>query len=108
MSYRQIYLTTVAAPLINLPHRCFVIDVIDARLGGFVLLVSAVAVKLVLSANIYSCPKMHEVVDVIGFVSQRPKFLHQLRFEERLKIVDRPRKAPEAGIVLRDQPRIVK
>jgi hypothetical protein len=100
-------LTTITAPLINLPHRCFAVDVIDTRLSRFVLLVSTEAVKFMLSANVYSCPKVHEVVDVVAVIGERPKFLNQLRFEEWFDVVIRPRETPEGDVILCDQSRLV-
>ena len=93
-------LTTITAPFVNLPHRCFPVDVIDTLLSSLVLLVSTETVKLMLSANIYSCPEMHKVVDVVAVGGDRPQFLNQLRFQERFQIVDRPRETPESDVIL--------
>jgi hypothetical protein len=89
----------------GLPKRYLVVDIIGARLSRFVLPVSTGAMKLMLSANVDSCPKMHEVVDAGAVVCQRPKFLNQLRFDEWFDVVDRPRDAPEGDVILRDQSR---
>jgi len=61
---------TITAPLINLAKWCFAVDVINTRLSGFILLVGTEAVSLVLSANVYGCPKVHKAVDVLTVVSQ--------------------------------------
>ena len=106
--YEERLLTTITAPFVNLPHRCFAVDVIDTLLSSLVLLVSTQTVDLMLPANVYSCPKVHEVVDVVAVLSDRPKFLNQLGFQERFQIVDRPREAPEGDVILSDQPSVVK
>ena len=100
------WLTTVATPLINLPHWCFVVDIIDTFLSRFVLLVSTEAIKLMLSANVNSCPKVHEVVDIVAVVGHRPEFLNQLRFNKWFDVVVRPRETPEGDVILRDQSRL--
>ena len=97
------WLTSVATPLIDLPKRHLLVDVIDACLRRFVLLVRAVTVSLVCLANVDSCPKMHEVVIILAAVGQRPKFLNELWSEERLDIVDRPRETPKTYVILRNQ-----
>ena len=94
------WLTGITAPLISLPQRRFVINVLNARLSRFVLLVSAMAVGLMLSANIDGRSKVLEVVDVIAVVDQRPELLNELRFEEWFDIVDRPLEAPEGDVIL--------
>ena len=101
------WLTSITAPLINLSEWRFLVDVIDARLSGFVLLVSTETMDLMFSANVYSCPKVHEFVDVRAVTSDRPKFLNQLWFEEWFEVVDRPREAPEGDVILRNQSRVI-
>lgn len=103
---RERWPTTITAPLINLPHWRLAVDIIDTRLSRLVLLVSTEAVELMLSADVYGCPKVHEFIDVRAITSDRPKFLNQLRFEERFDVVDRPREPPEGDVILRDQWRI--
>ena len=101
-------LTAITAPFVNLPHWCFTVYVIDTLLSSLVLLVSTQTVELMLPANIYSCPKVHEVVNVVAVGGDRPQFLNQLRFQERFQIVDRPCEAPESDVILGDQPSVVK
>jgi len=60
-----------------------------------------------LSANVDSCPKVHEVVDVVAVVGQRPQFLNQLRLDVWFYVVVRPREAPEGDVILRDQSRLI-
>ena len=60
-----------------------------------------------LLANVNGCPKVHEVIDVIGVVGQWPKFLNQLRFDERFDVVVCPREAPEGDVILCDQSRLI-
>ena len=70
------WLTIVATPLITIPHWYSVVDMINARRSRFVLLVRTEAISLMLLANVNSCPKVHEVIDVIAVVGQRPQFLN--------------------------------
>ena len=62
--YEERWLTSITAPLIDLPHCGILVDVINAHLSGLVLLVSTETVDFMLSANVYGCPKMHEFIDV--------------------------------------------
>ena len=94
------WLTIVATPLVNLPQRHSVVDIIDTFLSRFVLLVSTEAINLMLLANVDSCPKVDEVVDVVGFVGQRPKLLNQLRFDEWFDVGRQPRKAYDGDVIL--------
>ena len=64
------WLTSVAAPLIDLPKRHLLVDVVHTCLGRFVLLVGPIAVSLVFFTNVDSCPKVHEVVVVLTGVGQ--------------------------------------
>ena len=91
----------------NLPQRYFVVDVIDACLGRSVLLVSTDAINFMPLANVNSCPKVHEVIDVVGVVGQRPKFLNQLRLNEWFDVFVRPCGAPEYEVILCDQSRLI-
>lgn len=62
----EIRLTSITAPLISLPQRPLAIDEVDASLSGIILLESTKTVGLMPLANVYSRPKVHEVVDVIA------------------------------------------
>jgi len=97
----------ITTPLINLPHWCLVVDVIDTCLSGVVLLERTSAVNFMLLANVYRCSKVHELVDVRAAAGNRSKFLNQLGLEERFDVVPRPLEAPEGDVILCDQSRII-
>lgn len=100
-------LTAITAPLVNLPHRCLTVDVINTCLSRVVLLERTSAVKFVLLANVYRSSEVHEVVDVRTVVGKRSKFLLQQGLEEWFDVVPCPFEAPESDVILRDQSRII-
>ena len=62
--------TAITTPLVNFPHRCLIVDVIDTSLSGVVLLERTSAVKFMLLADVYRCSKVHEVFGVRALVGK--------------------------------------